>query len=231
MAEDPSFVILTLAVALVAAIFVLTYYRKIIYAKKEYDTAKEFISGIVITFKRRLEEQIERIDGVEYDIEGLQSTVEKEEKENYALHERIENLIKSLTSVFMVNKKVMSNIMSMSKKLDELKAVDEELDKKIEALKEGYQRPSQRQEEIERPEKKPSSTGLTVTEEQVLQVLLSEGPKTAPGIEKAIGKTREHTSRLMKKLWREGYVERDNHTIPFTYRPTKELEERTRIQT
>ena len=44
-----------------------------------------------------------------------------------------------------------------------------------------------------------------------------------------IGKTREHTSRLMKKLWQEGYIERDTNSIPFIYRPTKELEKRINV--
>jgi len=59
---------------------------------------------------------------------------------------------------------------------------------------------------------------LTETENIVLQFLLSEGPKTAREVEAKIEKTREHTARLMKKLWQEGYVERETHKIPFTYR-------------
>jgi predicted transcriptional regulator len=64
---------------------------------------------------------------------------------------------------------------------------------------------------------------LTETEREVLTMLVKEGPMTAPKVEKKIGKTREHTARLMKKLWQEGYVERDTHRMPFTYRCTKKL--------
>jgi len=50
----------------------------------------------------------------------------------------------------------------------------------------------------------------------------------APKVEKKIRKTREHTARLMKKLWQEEYIERDTNRKPFTYRPTKKLLKKTR---
>jgi DNA-binding MarR family transcriptional regulator len=58
----------------------------------------------------------------------------------------------------------------------------------------------------------------TETEMIILQFLMTEGAKTAPEVEHKIGKTREHTARLMKKLWQEGYIERDTHRIPYIYR-------------
>jgi len=72
------------------------------------------------------------------------------------------------------------------------------------------------------------STALTKTEKKILDALLTHGPQTAPEIEKAIQKTREHTSRLMKKLWLEGYIEREVHVIPYVYRPTKKFIERVK---
>jgi len=51
-----------------------------------------------------------------------------------------------------------------------------------------------------------------------------EGPKTAPEIKDRIRLSREHTARLMKKLYEEGYLERDTSKIPFKYRVKKEME-------
>jgi DNA-binding Lrp family transcriptional regulator len=78
----------------------------------------------------------------------------------------------------------------------------------------------------ERGPKPVQSTTLTKTEKQILEALNTDGPKTAPEIEGIVQKTREHTSRLMKKLWLEGYIEREVHVIPYVYRPTKKLVER-----
>jgi len=50
----------------------------------------------------------------------------------------------------------------------------------------------------------------------VLKLLL-EGPKTARQIESVIGRSREHTARLMKKLFETGYVSRDMTSKPYTY--------------
>ena len=61
----------------------------------------------------------------------------------------------------------------------------------------------------------PSIT--TPTELQVLTLLANEGPKSAPEIGQVVGRSREHTARLMKKLYEEGYIRRDQTRIPFRY--------------
>lgn len=57
----------------------------------------------------------------------------------------------------------------------------------------------------------------TPTELQVLNLLASEGPKSAPEIGISVGRSREHTARLMKRLYEEGYVRRDQTRTPFRY--------------
>src|SRR6266567_4975396 len=57
----------------------------------------------------------------------------------------------------------------------------------------------------------------TPTELQALTLLANQGPKSAPEIGKLVGRSREHTARLMKKLFDEGYVRRDQTRIPFRY--------------
>ena len=51
--------------------------------------------------------------------------------------------------------------------------------------------------------------------------LITEKPMTSRDIQITIGRTREHTSRMMKKLFEEGLVERDMQTKPFAYRITE----------
>jgi predicted transcriptional regulator len=65
---------------------------------------------------------------------------------------------------------------------------------------------------------------LTETELSVLEILSSEGSKTAPEIKGKIKLSREHTARLMKKLYESGYIERETSKIPFKYRVKKEME-------
>ena len=65
---------------------------------------------------------------------------------------------------------------------------------------------------------------LTETEIAVLEFLASDGPKTAPEIKDKVQLSREHTARLMKKLYEEGYLERETGKLPFKYSVKKEME-------
>jgi hypothetical protein len=64
---------------------------------------------------------------------------------------------------------------------------------------------------------------LTPTEHVTLEILRDEGAKTAPEIGKRLKKSREHTSRLMKKLYMEGYVDRESNHAPFRYKLNETL--------
>jgi CRP-like cAMP-binding protein len=61
------------------------------------------------------------------------------------------------------------------------------------------------------------SSITTPTEMQVLSLLSEKGPLAAPEIGRLVGRSREHTARLMKRLYEEGYVKRDQNRIPFRY--------------
>lgn len=64
---------------------------------------------------------------------------------------------------------------------------------------------------------------LTPTERLTLEILRDEGAKAAPEIGKRLKKSREHTSRLMKKLYMEGYVDRESNHAPFRYKLNEAL--------
>ena len=51
---------------------------------------------------------------------------------------------------------------------------------------------------------------------------LTETPRTARDIQQLIKKSREHTSRLLKKLYLQNLVSRDNKSTPFRYHITEE---------
>ena len=65
---------------------------------------------------------------------------------------------------------------------------------------------------------------LTDTEVSVLEMIATEGSKTAPQIKERVKLSREHTARLMKKLYEGGYLERETAKIPFKYSVKKEME-------
>lgn len=59
------------------------------------------------------------------------------------------------------------------------------------------------------------------TSDYILKLLV-EKPRTSREIYNAIGRTREHTSRLMRKLYESNLVNRDNNNKPFKYIITDE---------
>ena len=56
--------------------------------------------------------------------------------------------------------------------------------------------------------------------------LITKGPKTSRDIEVTFGKSREHVSRLMKKLFEGGFVSRDKSARPYRYAITEKGKER-----
>jgi chromosome segregation ATPase len=64
---------------------------------------------------------------------------------------------------------------------------------------------------------------VTSTEQEVLEILRLEGPKGAPELGIRLTKSREHMSRLMKKLYMEGYVDRETNHAPFRYKLNESL--------
>lgn len=80
--------------------------------------------------------------------------------------------------------------------------------------------------EPSRPEVRgPSRAGAGVvlgdTELRVLKELLG-GPKTSVEVKRIIGKSREHAARVMKNLYDNGLVVRDERKKPYVYRITNQ---------
>jgi predicted transcriptional regulator len=74
-------------------------------------------------------------------------------------------------------------------------------------------------QEPERPE------GQNGTTDYILK-MLAERPLASREVQQAIGRSREHTARLMKKLATSALVERDVSTKPFRYTVTDSGRER-----
>jgi len=51
--------------------------------------------------------------------------------------------------------------------------------------------------------------------------LITNNVMTSRDIQITLKKSREHTSRLMKKLFEEGYVQRNTESKPYTYSITE----------
>lgn len=98
----------------------------------------------------------------------------------------------------------------------ELKQVLEQLvkkDKKEDVREQKIMPKSEEQQKV--IESMPNIDSNDVTE-HVLHLITTKA-MTSRDIQKALKKSREHTSRLMKKLFDEGYVNRNTDSKPYTY--------------
>jgi len=56
--------------------------------------------------------------------------------------------------------------------------------------------------------------------------LITNRSMTSRDIQITLGRSREHTSRLMKKLFEDGYVKRNSNSKPYTYSITNKGKEK-----
>ncbi|MGD8565114.1 MAG: hypothetical protein PVF96_02045 [Candidatus Bathyarchaeota archaeon] len=210
-----------------AILFVMTagsafeYYRQVRKARQEYYKAKEALDYMVLSFNREIQRQTERIEAINYKVNGNAS------KSMRALSklDNIENKFHDLTLEISHTKEgrneMLIKIKDANEKVSKALKSQEEIMLKISNIESQASRLTKTTElgiEGVIPIKRERALApLTTTELSVLKLLNIEGPKTAPEVKNQINLSREHTSRLMKKLYEEGYLERNTGKIPFEY--------------
>jgi len=189
--------------------------------QEEYEKAKSLVSDVIISINKDLQRQREKISSVSGKAEALLSEnqrISSKLKENDG---RLAKLESNITPLCEIEPKFSAQIKEVDGKVEELMAAQRKIEQQI-AEGEKIRRRITTQAEAKiktaipiRREK--ALAPLTQTELSVLEVLANEGKKTAPEIRGRINLTREHTARLMKKLYEDGYLERDIGKIPYAY--------------
>ncbi|MGB9853236.1 MAG: MarR family transcriptional regulator [Candidatus Bathyarchaeales archaeon] len=223
-------VILFLAVVFfaVAVGAAFEYYRHIVKVKVEYEKAKRAFNDVILSFSRELKRTAETLGSVSYKVDAASS------RSSEAL-KRVENLEGKLGGLEAKVSLTPEELQKLQAKLDEVEqktrdivVSQENLTAKVASLEEQAQKlsmvPEPSVEAVIPIKREKALAPLTETELAVLEMLAAEGPKTAPEIKDRIKLSREHTARLMKKLYEEGYLERDSSKIPFKYGVKKEME-------
>ena len=170
--------------------------------------------------------------------ERLENKIEPLETQLIALNQSQQEISQTVTANFSENMQnntnIISGLSSLSIKLQEVMVTQESLKNRITDFEEQIQKlsstpmPQEVRTEVILPpvpiKRDKALASLTETEITVLEMLLKEGAKTAPEIKEKVHLSREHTARLMKKIYEEGYVDREAGKIPFRYTIKKEME-------
>ena len=201
--------------------------------------AKGIVQDIVLSFKRELKRESDRLEVIAFKVEGNSAKsdaslkkIEGVEKKITPLEQQIGALaqIKPNTTEITTNiTTILSGLTDLSAKIKDIEATQETLKVQVAGFKEQIQKATTTPTELKNEpailiRRDKAMAALTDTEIAVLEMLSSEGLKTAPEIKERAHLSREHTARLMKKLYEEGYLEREVGKIPFSYSIKKEME-------
>lgn len=205
----------------------IEYYKHVRKAQKEYKKAREALEDIVLSFNRELKREADRLELVAYRVEGTTAKA----NESLKKVDNIERIIVPIEKKFEIIKEsdenALSKIAEVSTKTRSIEATQETVNKRILELETQVQKLAEIPEIKSAPvipiRRDKAMAALTNTEVVVLEMLSAEGPKTAPEIKDRVQLSREHTARLMKKLYEKGYLERETGKIPFRYTIKEEM--------
>lgn len=205
-----SFTAAALLLVIVAASII--FYRKIQEATAEYDDARDSVRNITFGFTRQVNRLQQDIGKAENEA-NTAKIVASEALRNSG--EAKETTLKGLEAVKSLQNRVEISETSM-----------ESLRKEVQKL---ATTPKQRvviNQDIATPI--PFQQGnilnqLTETELSALKKIAEVGEGTVPEIREHIGTTREHTARMLKKLYESGFVDRSTNAMPYRYSVRKEI--------
>lgn len=204
------------------------YYRNLVRVKKEYERAKEAFNDIVLSFSRELKRATDSLQTISYKTEAAFSKSSSALKAFKELENQLKLLESNAKELLEDRERILTRISDIEKQARDITESHKEVLAKLSIIEEKTQKAPILHElgaETAIPIKKEKALAkLTETELAVLEMLAVEGPKTAPEIKERIKLSREHTARLMKKLFEEGYLERDSSKTPFKYSLKKEME-------
>lgn len=219
MVFDPALII-TVTLLSLTIVTTLLYYGRIRRVSKAYEEAKSVVSDVVISLDKQLQRLGEHV-------EILMRRVEAQTGKSERLASRLDEQERSLEARFadFTSKAAKSpDVEVVQADLQSIRTQLQDLAKAQEELKERTVAVSESQIETAIPIRRDRALApLTETELRVLEFVAAAGEKTAPEIKIEIKLTREHTARLMKKLYEEGYLERRSDKTPYAYRVKEEM--------
>ncbi len=204
--------ITTLSLFVVMIVGSYIVYQRIIMAQTEYEDSKDAVRNISSGFTRqvkRIESELGRIES-----EALQAKYMANEAMNSG-HGTGDATLKGLEKVKELSDRV------------------DNIETSIESMRGDLQKIAAQPRVVQQvPVTAPIPVEgdnilqqITGTELEVLKMIVDLGEGTVPEIKGVIGKTREHTARLLKKLYEKGYIDRNTSSMPYRYSIRKEIRE------
>jgi DNA-binding MarR family transcriptional regulator len=206
------FILTTLTLFFITVSASVLFYRRIKLAQSEYDDSKTLIRSITYGFTKEAKRLEKNIHLIEIEVKEVKMIA------NQALSNDVDNKI-TLNDLEVI-KVLDDRVNNMEESLGQMKR---ELQKVANQPKTIISR-----KDVEAPIQVKSESILqriTDTELEVLTMIKEMGEGTVPQIRENIGKTREHTARLLKKLYDNGFIDRNTSGMPYRYSIRKEIKD------
>ncbi len=204
------FTTLSLFVVMIVGSYIV--YQRVVMAQAEYDDSKDAVRNISSGFTRQVKRMESELDRIER--EALQAKY----MASKAINSRQETGDATL--------KGLEKVKELSDRVDNIES-------SIDAMRGDLQKIASQPRIVQQTlvtapiplESDNILQQITGTELNVLKMIVDLGEGTVPEIKDVISKTREHTARLLKKLYEKGYIDRNTSSMPYRYSIRKEIRE------
>jgi multidrug efflux pump subunit AcrB len=202
----------TLALFLVTIVASYIFYQRIKMAQLEYEDSKDTVRNITFGFTRQVKKIEHELNKIELD------TLQVKNIANEALSSR-----KNVNEATLVG---LEKIKQLSDRVNGIEETIDVMKKDISKIASQPKVVIPVQSSVEAPipvQSEDILQELTDTELEVLKMIVDFGEGTVPEIKERIDKTREHTARLLKKLYDKGFIDRNTSSMPYRYSIRKEI--------
>lgn len=197
----------TMALFIVTLVASWIFYQRIKMAQAEYEDSKESVRNITFGFTRqvkRIEDEVQRLERETNQAKYIASeAIRSNQGNNQAAIESMKKI-----------QKVDERIDQIESSIDDIKEEVKKLSKEPRPviIPKGV--------EVDAPipvQEEDIFRELTETELDVLRLIVDMKEGTVPEVREEIDKTREHTARLLKKLYDQGFIDRNTSSMPYRY--------------
>jgi hypothetical protein len=204
----------TLALLAVTVVASILFYNRIREAQTEYDTSKEVVRNITFGFTRQ--------------VHRLQQNIEHAENNASTAKIAAAEALKQSMEAKQATLQGLEAVKGLSERINGTEAAVESMHKEIQKFV-----ATPRTRIVVQPEVSAAIpiqqtnviNQLTDTELDVLKKIALLNEATAPEIKAQIGLTREHTARMLKRLYDSGFVDRNTAAMPYRYSVRKEIKD------
>lgn len=180
-------------------------------ARTEYRRAGTILDATLASYARHLKDYTSKLDVLTKQVTETQSTLtdlKQQSTQVKTLYDQVHQQVGNLAE----------DLVNMNKKLE---TIEEKRTGLVPALTKTALTPTSSLRADASLESPLSS--LTPTEIQTLHLIATHNTIHGSELGSMLNKSREHTARLLKKLFEEGFLERQTNRIPFSYRLNEKI--------